>query len=98
MQLQKIDIKFLFSIINEKRVYEMNTTAPPSFPPGYVEENIGGSTIAVAVAFAVLEITFVALRFASRWISKTRVGIDDMFIPPALLFCLGLCALAIGKR
>lgn len=51
---------------------------------------------AIAIAFIVLEIVVVALRFATRIIYKTRWGADDYLIPPALLFSLGMCVIAIG--
>lgn len=70
----------------------------PSFPPGYVEASIGGTTLAVAIAFIVLEITIVALRFIVRYLSKVRTGLDDALIIPALVFCVGVCVLAIGKQ
>lgn len=67
----------------------------PSFPPGYVEQNVGSYTLTVAIAFIILEIIFVALRFTSRHLSKTHSGLDDVFIVPSLVFCLGICVLAI---
>jgi len=69
----------------------------PNFPPGYVDENVGPHVVGVAVAFIVLEIFLVAMRFTSRYLNKIPIGLDDIFIIPSLVFCLGICALAIGK-
>ncbi|MCJ1240744.1 hypothetical protein MMC14_008748 [Varicellaria rhodocarpa] len=67
----------------------------PTYSPSYARQNIGPRTVNVAIAFIVLEFFFVGLRFASRHVSKIRAGLDDVFILPSLVFCLGLCALAI---
>ncbi|KAK8860023.1 integral membrane protein [Apiospora arundinis] len=73
----------------------MSETAAPNFPPGYAEETLAPRLEAIAIAFIVLEIVVVALRFATRIIYKTRWGADDYLIPPALLFSLGMCVIAI---
>ena len=50
----------------------------------------------VAIAFIVLEVFFVGLRYVARYISRAPTGLDDIFMIPSLITNLGLCALAIG--
>lgn len=69
----------------------------PGFPPEYIQQDASGHVVRVAVAFIVLELLLVALRFVSRSVSKTHSGLDDVLIVPALVFCLGICILAISK-
>lgn len=68
-----------------------------TFPPGYVEESAGGSTIGVAIAFIILEIAFFTLRLISRRLHQAKLGLDDILTVPSLIFCLAMCVLAIGK-
>ncbi|MCJ1284086.1 hypothetical protein MMC26_003417 [Xylographa opegraphella] len=63
--------------------------------PEYINEFIGNQTVAVATTFIILEVFFVLSRFVSRHVCKTATGLDDIFILPALLFCLAICVLAI---
>ena len=75
----------------------MSASSSPSQPsPEYLAENNGGPLLATAVAFIVLQIVFVTLRFAARWLKKRPIDLDDYFIVSALLFCLGLNATSIG--
>lgn len=69
----------------------------PPFPPGYLEDDLGPRTVAVASVFIALEIGIVALRFATRILYKLQYGIDDYLIIPALIFTLGTCIISIGK-
>ncbi|KAI1192401.1 hypothetical protein F5X97DRAFT_340602 [Nemania serpens] len=73
----------------------MSAASTTTFPPGYEEEDIGQHTLAVAVLFIVLDITIVALRFITRSVYKTRLGVDDALIIPALIFAVGICVIAI---
>ena len=68
------------------------------FPPGYLDEYIGYRLTGVAIAFIVLNITFVALRFAARRLGKVPFGVDDMLIIPSLLTVLLLCADAFCEQ
>lgn len=56
---------------------------------------IGYKLTTVAIVFLVLEVAFVALRFLARYLARAPFGLDDFFIVPALLFCWGICILAI---
>lgn len=67
------------------------------FPPEYVAETRGPRVIAVACLFIFLDVGIVTLRFATRYVYKTKSGIDDFLIIPALVFAVGICAIAIGK-
>ena len=62
----------------------------------YLHEFRGDPLTAVSIAFIPIEIAVAGLRFASRRISKIPHGLDDWLIYPALIFCLGCCALGIG--
>ena len=75
----------------------MSTESLSDLPSAYLNENIGARLIRVAVAFIVLEFIFVTLRYYSRYTIKTRVGLDDVLITPALIICLCLNSLAIGE-
>lgn len=66
------------------------------FPPGRLQEDHGPRTEGVAIAFIIIEIIIVALRIISRRIIRARLALDDFLIFPGLLFCVGLCILAIG--
>ncbi|KAI1387685.1 uncharacterized protein F4822DRAFT_430431 [Hypoxylon trugodes] len=68
---------------------------PVTFPPGYAEETAGPRSVRVAIAFIVLDIVVVALRFATRLTYKVKLGLDDYIIIPALIFSLGMCAVTI---
>ncbi|KAI1316660.1 hypothetical protein F5Y16DRAFT_393092 [Xylariaceae sp. FL0255] len=73
----------------------MASNGPAHFPPGYAEQNLGWITQAVAILFIVLEILAVAARFGTRYHYKTKWGLDDYLIIPALIFCLGICITAV---
>jgi hypothetical protein len=67
------------------------------FSLAYLNENRGPLVQGVAIVFIVLEIGVVIMRLASRRLIKTPLALDDYLVFPALVFCLALCALAIGK-
>jgi len=71
------------------------STATPTFPPGYAEQDKGPQVVAVGITFIVLEFAFVLLRFVSRRFNRTALGLDDLFTIPGLLFCWGVCIIAI---
>ncbi|KAF2760780.1 hypothetical protein EJ05DRAFT_473390 [Pseudovirgaria hyperparasitica] len=63
--------------------------------PEYAAENIGPRAYGTAITFAILDITFVSLRFISRKVSRLQLATDDFLIVSALIICLGLSACAI---
>ena len=65
------------------------------FPQSYLQEYNGDSLRDIAIAFTVLTIVVVALRFYARSISKVKIGADDLFVLPSLLTCLGIVVLAL---
>lgn len=67
------------------------------FAPGYAEEDIGSRVLIAACVFIVLEIGFVALRCVARLKFGAKWGVDDYLVIPALIFCLGICVIGIGK-
>lgn len=69
----------------------------PAFNPGYAEEDISSRVIISAVVFIVLDIGAVALRYAARLKYKTKWGIDDFLMAPALLLGLVFCVTGISK-
>ena len=71
--------------------------AHPRLPPGYAEEYSGDRLRDTAIAFIVLEVGFVTLRYISRALGKLPIGIDDYLMIPALVVCLGVDALSIGQ-
>ena len=73
------------------------TQSSPPLPPEYVREYRGDTLRDVAIAFTVLEILFVGLRFLSRWIGKKPLGLDDWLMGPGLIISIGLNACTIGK-
>ena len=67
----------------------------PEHPAAYYEEYIGDQLKSAAIAFIVIDTFFAGLRIASRRIGKIPLGLDDLFIAPALLMDLALCAIAL---
>lgn len=74
----------------------MAEPASPPPTPEFLAEYIGYQVIGVAVAFAILEIGLVTLRFIARRINKSSQGWDDYLIVPGLIANLAQCALAIS--
>ena len=74
----------------------MAEPASPPPTPAFLAEYIGYQVIGVAVAFAIIEISLVALRFVARRINKSSPGWDDYLIIPGLIANLAQCALAIS--
>ncbi|KAL9085408.1 MAG: hypothetical protein Q9159_004697 [Coniocarpon cinnabarinum] len=80
-------------------------SAPPTLPSlsqAYVEEYSGDSLRDVIIAFAILEIVFVGLRYISQVIGTRPWGLDDGLMILALIFNLGqiitsLVSLRLGK-
>ncbi|KAF3768156.1 hypothetical protein M406DRAFT_231609, partial [Cryphonectria parasitica EP155] len=66
-----------------------------AFPPGYADENISSRVLIAACLFIVLEIGVVTLRCWARFKYGAKWGFDDYLMAPALLFCLGICAIGI---
>ena len=59
--------------------------AGPSMSEAYLNENYGYQIVATAVVMLVLQLAAVGVRFAARPILKTRIGLDDYLIIPALV-------------
>jgi hypothetical protein len=74
----------------------LTEATPPVYPPGYLEEYNGKPLFAVSVAFIVLEIFFVVLRFWARKIGNVRWGADDIFIILGLMCSVGVCVCSLG--
>ena len=43
----------------------------------------------MAITFTVLDVTFVALRFLSKYLGSNPFGMDDCLVVLAFAFCLG---------
>ena len=75
-----------------------STSMPTSFPPGYAEENHSGTLYGVAIAFIIIEILFVSLRYFGRYVTNARIGPDDILMIPATIFVVAAAALCIGTQ
>ena len=75
-----------------------SNSANAQFPPGYAEEYSGDIALRTAIAFIVLEFTFVTLRYISRALGKLPAGPDDYLMIPARVICLGVDASSIGEE
>ena len=75
----------------------LTSSTVPRLPSAYLHENTGSKLVAVATAIIPLEIAFVGLRYYSRFMHKTAIGLDDILVAPALLFCLALNVSGIGQ-
>ncbi|MCJ1246592.1 hypothetical protein MMC30_003801 [Trapelia coarctata] len=73
-----------------------STSSLPPQNAEYLQEDIGYQAFGCAVAFIVLEILTVGLRYFARYITKTRPGWDDWLILPCLFFSVAVCALVIA--
>ncbi|KAL9077050.1 MAG: hypothetical protein Q9161_000683 [Pseudevernia consocians] len=72
-----------------------SNSANAQVPPSYAEEYSGDIVLRTAIAFIVLELTFVTLRYISRALGKLPAGPDDYLMIPALVICLGVDASSI---
>ena len=73
----------------------MASAPTQQFPPSYLQEYNGNSLRDVAIAFTVLIIIVVALRFYARSLSKVKIGADDLLVVPSMITCLGIVGLAL---
>jgi len=73
----------------------MSQQPPPQLPQEFIDEYSGGRLIGVAVAFIPILIFFVGIRFWSRSLSRTPLGLDDFLAAFSLVFQIGVSALAI---
>ncbi|KAB8270073.1 hypothetical protein BDV30DRAFT_250951 [Aspergillus minisclerotigenes] len=62
----------------------------PDIPPARFHEYSGDLTMRVSIAFIVMEILAVGLRYTSLLLSEKSFGVDDFLILPGLVVCLGL--------
>ena len=69
----------------------------PPMPLENSEAYTGNQLVAVAITFIVLEIIFVMLRIFARFLSKANAGLDDIMIIPALISCLAIDAICLGR-
>lgn len=65
------------------------TMSIPLVDPGQMPQYMGYQMQTTVITFMVLGIVFVSLRFISRYVSGSRMGIDDILIIPAFVCCLG---------
>lgn len=75
----------------------MKTTT--QFPPGYVNEYIGGELLGTAVGFLVVETVFMVLLYLSRYYAKGERANTSMevFMTLAYMVCVGKITVAICK-
>jgi hypothetical protein len=67
---------------------------PPTMPPN---ESRAHTLIATGIAFLVLDLLFLALRFWSRRVQGTKFRADDFFVVAALVVITGTVANSICK-
>lgn len=65
-------------------------------PPGYASEYSGDKLRDVAIAFIVIDVVFVGLRYVSQWVGRKPMGLDGWLMLPALLANLGICIAGLG--
>lgn len=75
----------------------MIPTSPNDYPPGYFEQSIAATLVAISAVFIALDIVFVCLRFYSRRLNNTPWGWDDFLMCPALALNLGTCSVTLRK-
>ena len=75
-----------------------SAASPAKFPPGFLNQYIGHAPFAAGIAFIVLEVLAVLLRFWARRIGKVAWGADDTLIIPGAIFCVAVCGCGIGKK
>jgi hypothetical protein len=70
---------------------------PPKtpYPPG--TPYIGYITRNVAIAFIILEVFFVGMRYLAQRLGRKPWGWDDWVMLPALILCLGVNASTLSK-
>ncbi|TVY93747.1 hypothetical protein LAWI1_G000884 [Lachnellula willkommii] len=72
------------------------TSLPPP-PQSYLEAYSGNVLIGVCSAFIALETIFLALRFYARSLAPLQWTWEDLLLPFAWLFNVGLCSLCINS-
>ena len=72
-------------------------TSPSDYPPGYFEQSIGATLVAISAVFIALDIIFVCLRSYSRRLNNTPWGWDDILMCPALALNLATCSVTLRK-
>lgn len=70
----------------------------PHLSPEYIAEYSGGKLIALSISLIVIIVFFVSLRFYSRWLSKTKYGLDDYLVLLSLVLLVGESGLAICEH
>lgn len=73
------------------------STPAPSPALAHASESNSGQLTAVSIAFIVLDICFVALRFTSRRIKKIKFNWDDFLIILGLVNVIGFAVDCLSK-
>jgi Na+/H+-dicarboxylate symporter len=69
----------------------------PGVGPGLNPEYIGYQFQTGLIAFIILDVLFVSLRYLSRWLAHARLGIDDFLMVPAVICNLALAIAGMRK-
>lgn len=72
------------------------SASPPSFPPGYLEENNGGRVYAACTIILIVTTVLFPLRLYARSLTSAKRGWDDHVLIPSYVFLLGLIASVYG--
>lgn len=73
----------------------MDTSLHPKTSPEYLTEDIGYRLVGVASAMLPIVLIFLALRFYSRYLTRTPWGLDDTLAVVSGFISVGLSTLAI---
>ena len=74
---------------------DRETTA--SYSAAYLNQYTGDTLLAVIILFVVLVPASVNLRFYARRLGDVKWGLDDTLGILGTIFCLALCASALGE-
>jgi hypothetical protein len=70
----------------------------PTPTPEYLAEEVGTQLIATASLFIIFSTIFVVLRYYARYLTHTKLGLEDIITPFAWISQIGLCITAICKQ
>lgn len=78
----------------------MADSIPPlsALPPAYIAESSAANLHNGAIAFTVLEVVFVGLRYASKIIGRVPRGVDDLLVTVSLVCCVAMNAFCLGNE
>jgi len=70
----------------------------PVLSPDQLNDNRSQMVFSCAIAFVVIDISFIGMRYFTRHITKTPLGWDDLLVFPTMLFSVSVCGMQIGMK